>query len=57
MTKEFAFAKMGLIGVIELQFAGNTEYLDPKISFTTSTPNILAYAIAFYQSLWAYDGW
>lgn len=38
-------------------FAGNTQYLDPKTSFQGSTANVAAYGIAFYQGLWAYDGW
>lgn len=45
-----------IVGFIEMG-KGNTEYLDPKVSFKSSTSNILAYAIAFYQGLWAYDGW
>ncbi|KAJ8041411.1 b(0,+)-type amino acid transporter 1 [Holothuria leucospilota] len=36
---------------------GNTEYLDPKVSFQGSSSNVFAYGIAFYQGLWAYDGW
>ena len=37
--------------------AGNVQYLDPKTSFEGSSPNFLAYALAFYDGLWAYDGW
>ncbi len=38
-------------------FEGNTEYIDPKTSFVGSSPDVLAYALAFYDGLWAYDGW
>ena len=36
---------------------GNTQHIDPKVSFKGSTGNVFAYGLAFYQGLWAYDGW
>ncbi|XP_071824234.1 b(0,+)-type amino acid transporter 1-like isoform X2 [Apostichopus japonicus] len=45
-----------IVGFVELG-KGNTEYLNPKTSFKGSSSNVFAYGIAFYQGLWAYDGW
>ncbi|XP_072019859.1 b(0,+)-type amino acid transporter 1-like [Amphiura filiformis] len=56
VAKILALIIIIIAGVIEMA-KGNTEYIDPRVSFEGSTTNILAYAIAFYQGLWAYDGW
>ncbi|XP_072024459.1 b(0,+)-type amino acid transporter 1-like [Amphiura filiformis] len=36
---------------------GHVEYLDPRVTFQGSATNVFAYGLAFYQGLWAYDGW
>ncbi|XP_071489204.1 b(0,+)-type amino acid transporter 1-like [Diadema antillarum] len=36
---------------------GKTEFLNPEESFKDSTPEVFSYALAFYQGLWAYEGW
>ncbi|XP_072021770.1 b(0,+)-type amino acid transporter 1-like [Amphiura filiformis] len=56
MAKLVALAIIIVVGFIELA-KGNNEYLDPSTSFKGSSPNPLAYALAFYDGLWAYDGW
>lgn len=55
-AKLLALAMIIMIGFVEMG-KGNTEYLDPKQSFKGSSSNVFAYGIAFYQGLWAYDGW
>ncbi|XP_063951447.1 b(0,+)-type amino acid transporter 1-like isoform X2 [Lytechinus pictus] len=55
-AKLLALVIIIVVGFIQL-IQGNTQYLDPKISFQGSTANVAAYGIAFYQGLWAYDGW
>nr|XP_054757514.1 b(0,+)-type amino acid transporter 1-like [Lytechinus pictus] len=45
-----------VIGFINIG-KGNTEFITPKTSFMNSSPNGLSYALAFYQGLWAYEGW
>ncbi|PIK51945.1 putative b(0,+)-type amino acid transporter 1 isoform X1 [Apostichopus japonicus] len=56
LAKLLALAIIIFIGFIRI-FQGHTKYLQPKLSFEGSAPNLFAYGIAFYQSLWAYDGW
>eukprot|EP00057_Strongylocentrotus_purpuratus_P025154 XP_011679628.1 PREDICTED: b(0,+)-type amino acid transporter 1 isoform X2 [Strongylocentrotus purpuratus] len=56
VAKLLALVIIIIVGFIQLA-QGNTQYLDPKISFQGSTANVAAYGIAFYQGLWAYDGW
>ncbi|XP_071824236.1 b(0,+)-type amino acid transporter 1-like [Apostichopus japonicus] len=55
-AKLIALCIIIIVGFVELG-KGNTEYLDPKTSFKGSSSNVFAYGIAFYQGLWAYDGW
>ncbi|XP_072169482.1 b(0,+)-type amino acid transporter 1-like [Diadema setosum] len=55
-AKLLALAIIIVVGFIELG-KGNTQYLDPSVSFQGSATNVAAYGIAFYQGLWAYDGW
>ncbi|XP_787268.3 b(0,+)-type amino acid transporter 1 [Strongylocentrotus purpuratus] len=45
-----------VIGFIKIG-KGNTEFINPQTSFKHSSPNGLSYALAFYQGLWAYEGW
>ncbi|XP_072037430.1 b(0,+)-type amino acid transporter 1-like [Amphiura filiformis] len=62
ITNFFTFAKLIalaiiiVVGFIEI-FKGNTQYLKPKTSFIGSSSSVSAYALAFYQGLWAYEGW
>ncbi|KAJ8041409.1 b(0,+)-type amino acid transporter 1 [Holothuria leucospilota] len=55
-AKLLALAIIIVTGFVKLG-QGNTEYLDPRVSFKGSSSNVFAYGIAFYQGLWAYDGW
>ncbi|XP_071959569.1 b(0,+)-type amino acid transporter 1-like [Antedon mediterranea] len=55
-AKLFALFLIILIGLINM-IKGNTEYLDPSVSFKGSETSPFAYGIAFYQGLWAYEGW
>jgi L-type amino acid transporter 9 len=34
---------------------GNTQYLENGFEGTTGSPSVIA--LAFYDGLWAYDGW
>ncbi|XP_071500745.1 b(0,+)-type amino acid transporter 1-like [Diadema antillarum] len=36
---------------------GETNLLVPSESFKGSAPDVSSYALAFYQGLWAYEGW
>ncbi|XP_033625653.1 b(0,+)-type amino acid transporter 1-like [Asterias rubens] len=45
-----------IVGVIKL-FQGEVANLTPPESFATSSLQPFAYGVAFYQGLWAYDGW
>ncbi|XP_022082435.1 b(0,+)-type amino acid transporter 1-like isoform X2 [Acanthaster planci] len=45
-----------VVGFVKL-IQGEVRYLSPSVSFTGSSTNVFAYGIAFYQGLWAYDGW
>ncbi|XP_072037627.1 b(0,+)-type amino acid transporter 1-like [Amphiura filiformis] len=62
ITNFFTFAKLIalaliiVVGFIEI-FKGKTQYLNPKTSFIGSTSTVSAYALAFYQGLFAYAGW
>lgn len=37
--------------------AGYTEHIAPSVLFKDSSTKVFAYGTAFYQGLWAYDGW
>ncbi|XP_006816949.1 b(0,+)-type amino acid transporter 1-like [Saccoglossus kowalevskii] len=54
VAKLLAIAIIIMTGFVRLG-QGHTEYLNR--SFEGSSTNGFAYAIAFYQGLWAYDGW
>ncbi|XP_070575142.1 b(0,+)-type amino acid transporter 1-like [Ptychodera flava] len=53
-AKLIAIALIIFVGFVRLG-QGHTEHLTK--SFEGSSPNGFAYAVAFYQGLWAYDGW
>ena len=36
---------------------GSTEYLEPSNSFEDTSNSLAMVALAFYDGLWAYDGW
>ena len=40
-----------------LFLTGEVANLTPPESFATSSLQPFAYGVAFYQGLWAYDGW
>ncbi|PIK41478.1 putative b(0,+)-type amino acid transporter 1 isoform X2 [Apostichopus japonicus] len=55
-AKLFALVLIICVGIVRI-FQGHTEYISPSVSFDGSSTRIFAYGIAFYQGLWAYDGW
>ncbi|KAI8504398.1 b(0,+)-type amino acid transporter 1 [Branchiostoma belcheri] len=56
-AKLLAVALIIIVGFVMLGF-GNTEHLQIENSFPSGqSPSISAIGIAFYQGLWAYDGW
>ncbi|XP_033625641.1 b(0,+)-type amino acid transporter 1-like isoform X1 [Asterias rubens] len=55
-AKLIALVIIIIVGFIKL-FQGNIQYLTPSTAFAGSSGNVFAYGIAFYQGLWAYDGW
>eukprot|EP00057_Strongylocentrotus_purpuratus_P031524 XP_784877.1 PREDICTED: b(0,+)-type amino acid transporter 1 [Strongylocentrotus purpuratus] len=56
VAKILALIVIIILGFVEIA-QGNTEYLDPKVSFKGSASNVAAYGLAFYAGLWSYDGW
>ncbi|XP_071824356.1 b(0,+)-type amino acid transporter 1-like [Apostichopus japonicus] len=56
VAKLFALVIIIVSGFVKLG-QGNTQYLDPSVSFQGSATNVFAYGIAFYQGFWAYEGW
>lgn len=56
LAKLLALAIIICVGLVQI-INGKTEYINPKVSFKGSTTNFFAYALAFYDGLWAYDGW
>lgn len=56
VAKLIALAIIIGVGFIRI-CQGYTEHLNPSVSFEGSATNLFSYGIAFYQSLWAYDGW
>lgn len=56
VAKLVALVIIILVGFIQL-IKGDTEHINPVVSFEGSSPRVFAYGIAFYQGLWAYDGW
>ncbi|XP_033119716.1 b(0,+)-type amino acid transporter 1-like isoform X2 [Anneissia japonica] len=55
-AKLLALVIIIVIGFINI-CKGNTEYLKVSTSFEGSATKLFAYGVAFYQGLWAYDGW
>ncbi|XP_033119667.1 b(0,+)-type amino acid transporter 1-like [Anneissia japonica] len=55
-AKLFALGLIIVIGLINM-IKGNTDHIDPSVSFKGSETSAFAYGIAFYQGLWAYEGW
>ncbi|ESO87846.1 hypothetical protein LOTGIDRAFT_234854 [Lottia gigantea] len=58
----FTFTKLAalamiIIGGFVMMGQGNTQNLDPKTTFQGTTSSASAIALAFYDGLWAYDGW
>ncbi|XP_071824243.1 b(0,+)-type amino acid transporter 1-like isoform X2 [Apostichopus japonicus] len=56
VAKLLALAIIFVVGVIRI-FNGYTEYISPSTIFQGSSTKVFSYGIAFYQGLWAYDGW
>lgn len=56
LAKLLALAIIFVVGVIRI-FQGYTDYISPSTIFQGSSTKVFAYGIAFYQGLWAYDGW
>ncbi|XP_038067086.1 b(0,+)-type amino acid transporter 1-like isoform X6 [Patiria miniata] len=55
-AKLLALVIIIIVGFVKL-IQGDVRYLTPSTSFQGSSTNVFAYGIAFYQGLWAYDGW
>lgn len=55
-AKLFALVLIICVGFVRM-FQGYTEHISPSASFEGSSTQVFAYGIAFYQGLWAYDGW
>ncbi|XP_071957373.1 b(0,+)-type amino acid transporter 1-like isoform X2 [Antedon mediterranea] len=55
-AKLLALVIIILVGFVKI-CQGNTQYLKLSVSFDGSATDLFAYGVAFYQGLWAYDGW
>lgn len=56
VAKLLALAIIFVVGVVRI-CQGYTDYVSPSTIFEGSSTKVFAYGIAFYQGLWAYDGW
>ncbi|XP_038059587.1 b(0,+)-type amino acid transporter 1-like [Patiria miniata] len=55
-AKVIALMVIIIAGLVKV-FQGQTEYLDPSVSFEGSSTQFLGYGLAFYYGFWAYGGW